>query len=288
METVQRLILRTLAWLPLPVLYLLGDLLYLVVFHVARFERALAWSNLRRAFPDMPEAELRAVMRRSYRNLISVLMEVIKAQRISPAAIRRRVTIVNPEFLDPYLADGGSLIALAAHQCNWEWLLLAASQAVPVQLDAVYKPIKKHLLDDLLHASRTRFGAHLIPARQAFIEIMQRRRLQRIIAMVADQGPHADEDKYWSRFLGQDTAFYPGAEKIAELARLPVIFIGMRRIRRGHYEIRFEPVAAPPYEKGRHEVMEGYIQRVEEQIRQSPEDWLWIYKRWKYQKPLYG
>lgn len=287
MESLQRSILRGLARLPLPVLYALGDLLYLIVYHLLRYERELVRDNLQRAFPDMPEAELRGVMRRSYRNLITVLMEVIKAQRISPAAIRRRVNIVNPEFLDRYLSDGGSLIALAAHQCNWEWLLLAASQAIPVQLDAVYKPIKKNLLDDLLHASRTRFGAHLIPAKQAFIEIMQRRKRQRIIAMVADQGPHADEDKYWSRLLDRDTAFYPGAEKIAELAKLPVIFIAMQRVRRGHYEIRFQPIAEPPYEKGSHAVMERYIQRVEEQIRRSPEDWLWIYKRWKYEKPLY-
>jgi KDO2-lipid IV(A) lauroyltransferase len=281
------LVLRVLSRLPLPVLYLLADTLFLLLYYVARYERRLVYGNLRRAFPEKSVKEIAAIARQSYRNLAMVLAEVIKSITMSRAELAQRVRFANVEVLDGYLAQGQSVIALAAHHCNWEWLLLASSITLPVQLDALYKPIKRREFDRLLFTSRTRFGACLIPAKDSIIEIMRRRDRQRLIALVADQGPHRDEEKYWSRFLHQETAFYQGVEKIALITRLPVVFIGMRRIKRGHYEITLEPLAAPPYAGTAHLVMERYIQAVESQVRSSPADWLWIYRRWKYKRPLY-
>ena len=62
--------------------------------------------------------------------------------------------------------------------------------------------------------------------------------------MVADQEPTHQRAKHWTRFLNRDTAFYMGPEEITRVTRFPVFFIDMRRLARGHYEMRFQPLAA--------------------------------------------
>jgi KDO2-lipid IV(A) lauroyltransferase len=62
---------------------------------------------------------------------------------------------------------------------------------------------------------RTRFGAHLVPAKELLPDIIRRRRIVRVIAVIADQEPRSSEKRHWTRFLNRDTAFYMGAEEIA-------------------------------------------------------------------------
>ena len=61
-------------------------------------------------------------------------------------------------------------------------------------------------------------------------------------ALIADQTPPREEKKHWTRFLNRDTAFFVGAEKIARFLDAPVLYVDMRRVRRGHYAVRFVPL----------------------------------------------
>jgi KDO2-lipid IV(A) lauroyltransferase len=107
--------------------------------------------------------------------------------------------------------------------------------------------------------------------------------------MVADQTPPKPMDKHWTRFLNQDTAFYVGAEKIARFLDAAVVYVAMRRLRRGHYAVRLHVLAEPPYdghedegEAGGGWIVEAYARKLEAEIRASPADWLWIENKWKY------
>ena len=93
-------------------------------------------------------------------------------------------------------------------------------------------------------------------------------------------------DKFWTRFLNQDTAFFTGADKIARFLDAPVIYVAMRRVRKGHYSVRLHVLVEPPYE-GREvlDVVERYARQLEGEIRASPPDWLWVHNKWKYPKP---
>jgi KDO2-lipid IV(A) lauroyltransferase len=107
--------------------------------------------------------------------------------------------------------------------------------------------------------------------------------------MVADQTPIAEDEKYWTQFLGRETAFYVGADTIARIVKGPVLFVAMQREGRGRYRVQVTPLAAPPYEPGsKHTVVERYVRLLEAEILQSPADWLWIHRKWKYAKPVYG
>jgi Kdo2-lipid IVA lauroyltransferase/acyltransferase len=105
--------------------------------------------------------------------------------------------------------------------------------------------------------------------------------------MVADQEPTTSEHKYWTRFLGRDTAFYMGPEEIARVTRFPVFFVAMRRLSRGYYEMQFQQLAEAGQVMPSGVLTERYARLVEAQIHAAPPDWPWSHKRWKLKKSLY-
>jgi KDO2-lipid IV(A) lauroyltransferase len=131
-----------------------------------------------------------------------------------------------------------------------------------------------------------RFGGKPIPIHSFLFEVMRRSGEARAYAMVADQTPPRNMDKYWTRFLNQDTAFFTGADKIARFLDAPVIYVAMRRVRKGHYSVRLHVLVEPPYE-GQEvlDVVERYARQLETEIRASPPDWPWVHNKWKYPKP---
>jgi KDO2-lipid IV(A) lauroyltransferase len=200
-----------------------------------------------------------------------------------------RVRYVNPELIERFTANGQSIVLLAAHFCNWEWLLLTAGEVLHVPIDAVYKPQRVKGIDAFLRQARARFGGNPIPHQSFMFEVMKRRGDVRAYALVADHTPKHDEEKHWTQFLHQDTAFFVGADKIAKILKAPVIYVAMRREAAGRYAVEFELLAEPPYtrESGP-EIVERYARKLESEITRSPADWLWINRKWKYKKPLYA
>ena len=116
-------------------------------------------------------------------------------------------------------------------------------------------------------------------------EVMKRRNDVRAYALVADHTPKHDEEKHWTRFLNQDTAFFVGADKIAKILKAPVIYVAMRRDGPGHYSVELTLLAEPPYDRDSGpEIVERYARMLEQEIRRSPADWLWLHRKWKYKQ----
>jgi KDO2-lipid IV(A) lauroyltransferase len=282
------LVLKLLSRLPLCVLYAFTDVLYLLVYRTWRFRKALTLDNLRRSFPKKPEAEIARIAAVAYRNAFDMMAEVVKGAAMPPAEIRQRMRISNLEILTPYLSAHRPVVLLASHHCNWEWLLLVSSLELKVSVDAVYKPLRVAGIDRFMFETRSRFGGNPIAVKDFLVEVMKRRGDARIFALVADQTPPHDEEKHWTRFLNQDTAFFVGADKIARIVRAPVFFVGIERTSRGYYQATLQLLAEPPYSGEGTDIIERYARAAESHIAQHPAGWLWMYRKWKYRKPLYA
>jgi len=278
---------RALSRVPLAALYGVTGFLGWLAYRVVPYRAAMIHASLARAFPELSEDALRAVRRRYCLGFAQMLAELVKGAALSPDDIRRRVRIVNLEEPRSLLAQGQSVLLVAAHQCNWEWMLLALSLELGYPLDAAYKPLVNRWAEREMGKLRSRFGSRLVPAQELLPDILQRRGLVRAVAMVADQEPTRSERKYWTRFLNRDTAFYMGPEEIARVTRFPVFFIAMRRRARGYYEMEFLPLAAAGGALAPGALTERYARLVEEQIRAAPPDWPWSHKRWKLRRSLY-
>jgi len=278
---------RLLARVPLSTLYGLASVAGWLTFRFFPYRKDVVHENLSKAFPAFGEGQLREVMRRYYLGFAQMLMEIIKSVRMPADELHRRVRILNVEAPRALLAQGQSVLLVAAHQCNWEWMLLALSIELGYPVDAAYKPLVNDWAEREMKKVRTRFGSRLVPAKDLLPDILKRRGVVRAVAMVADQEPTTSEHKYWTHFLGRDTAFYMGPEEIARVTRFPVFFIAMRRLRRGYYEMEFQPLAAGGEVGPSGALTERYARLVEQQIHAAPPDWPWSHKRWKLKRSVY-
>jgi Kdo2-lipid IVA lauroyltransferase/acyltransferase len=278
---------RLLSSLPMPLLNRLADLLGWLAFRVFPYREHVVRENLTKAFPELDEIGLRKVMRDYYNGFAQMLVELLKGATAPPAQITRRVRILNLDKVREYLAQDQSVLLVAAHQCNWEWMLLGLSLELGYPLDAAYKPLVDKWADREMKKLRGRFGCRLVPAKELLADIIKRGKVVRAIAMVADQEPTTSEHKHWTRFLNRDTAFYMGPEEISRATRFPVFFIEMRRTSRGCYEMEFKLLATAKEALKPGALTERYARLVEEQIRAAPADWPWSHRRWKLKKSVY-
>ena len=280
--------LRAIAALPLPLLYAVLSGLMFLVFRVVRLRRKVVEQNLRDCFPDRSAAELRRLARDHYRQTGENIAETLKAISMPREELAARVAFRNIDLARGLLAQGRPVILVAAHQANWEWVLHALSLGLGSPLDVGYKPIRSPGVDRLMRTIRTRFGTHMVPAKELLPDLLKRRSIVRGIAMLADQEPTSSEHQHWLTFLGRETAFYMGAEQMARATRYPALFVALRRLRRGWYEIEFLPLALPGETLAPGEFTTRYARLVEAEILAAPSDWTWGHRRWKLRRSLYS
>ena len=274
--------------LPMRALYAFSSFLYVLAFYVVRHRHQVIREQLEKVFPDSNPAARLLIHKQFLRNFCDVLVEVLKSVTMTDADMRARVQIVNPEVARRYLDAGQSLMFVTSHLGNWEWLLHGVTLHLGYPVDAAYKPLHDPWAERLMLGIRSRFGARLVPAKELLADFLRRRGVVRAVAMNADQAPVSTDKRYWTQFLGQETAFYVGAEQIARAMRLPIIYVGVRRVRRGFYAVELQHLwdgreAAEP-----NAVTERYARACEIDVLKRPADWLWSYRRWRLKKPLYG
>lgn len=273
-------LLKIISRLPLGILYVFADILFYLGYYIFPYRKKLVRKNLRNSFPEKTEAERRKIERLFYQNLCDYAVETLKLLTMTRDELNKRVVFTNPEMIIAYREKNIPVIGLASHQFNWEWLLAAGH--LHFETDFVYQPINTDLTNNLLLACRTRFGGHAIKRNDLGREMVKRKNLWRLIAIVSDQYPGQKKDKkYITRFLNQETAFFQAPDQIASLTQYPAVFSAIRKVKRGYYEATFVLLSEPPYVKGEEKVIDQYVKAAEEIIREYPAGWLWSHKRWK-------
>jgi KDO2-lipid IV(A) lauroyltransferase len=281
-------LLKLISRAPLAALYGLAAVVAFLSFRIVPHRRHVIRAQLEKVFPALTEAERAAIHRQFLRNYCQVMVEILKSATMPAQSLRERVRIVNLPLVRASLEAGRSVMFMTSHMNNWEWLLHGVTLQLGFPVDAAYKPIRDPRGERLLLELRSRSGARLVPAKDVLADLLRRREVVHALAMNADQAPAPEERHQWTRFLGQDTAFYVGAEQIARATRLPIFYASMRRLHRGYYEVEFTQLwdGAERTEPGA--LTERYARACEADVLARPADWLWTYRRWRFAKPLYG
>jgi len=279
---------KFLSRLPMRALYALSTFLYWLAYYVARHRRQVIREQLAKVFPDSTDAERERIHRRYLQNFCDDMVEVLKSVSMSQDGMRAHVQVLNMDVARRYLDAGQSVMFVTSHLCNWEWLLQGVTLQLGYPVDAAYKPLHDEWAERLMFKVRSRFGARLVPAKELLADFLKRRGIVRAVAVNADQAPVSTDKRYWTRFLGQDTAFYVGAEQIARATRLPMLYLVMRRVRRGYYQVELRQLWDGREITEPNTVTERYARACEIDVLASPADWLWSYRRWRLKKPLYG
>lgn len=278
-----RLVAEIFRFLPFRLLYGLSDGVAFLLRAVVGYRTAVVYDNLRRAFPEKTEAEIKQIARASYRNLTDVTLETLKSYTMSLAEIQRRCPPINPELVNQYLDRGQSVILAGSHYNNWEYTGISMPPAFHGDTVTAFKPITNKLIDRYVNWTRARTGMVLISMDSTFAVIRQREREQQrsVYVLLSDQSPSSKKSAHWVDFLGRDTASLPGIDVFARKFKLPVLYYHVRRLRRGFYEVEYFEICANPTEAVEMDITRDYARRLEVIIREQPENWLWSHKRWK-------
>ena len=268
--------------LPLWLLYGVSDVLYLVVYHIAGYRRAVVHANLVQAFPDKSPKEIKRLTRKYYRNLTDMMVETIKLLTISPRQLRRRFDC-DLTVLQRLYEQGKSCQLHLGHNFNWEWANLFCIQGVRFPFLVVYMPITNKAVDRFFRHFRERSGSTLLPANDIRNAMAPWLHKQYLIALVADQNPGDPRRCYWFPFLNKMTAFYKGPEMSARRNNIPVVFADIRKVKRGYYKARLSLEFENPLDVPEGKITEAFVQFLEKNIREQPEVWVWSHKRWKHE-----
>ncbi|RAJ03876.1 KDO2-lipid IV(A) lauroyltransferase [Chitinophaga skermanii] len=274
--------------LPFPLLYLLSDFLFVLVYYVFGYRKKVVLLNLRNSFPHKSEKEIQTIARKYYRNLTDMMVESIKLLTMRKSSLMKRFNC-DLSVLQELYAKGKSCQLHLGHNFNWEWANLFCMQGVPYDFLVVFMPLTSKVMNRVFTHFREKFGSKLIPANDMKNGMAPWIGKQYLIALVADQNPGKASRGYWFKFLNQMTVFYKGPEMQARRYNIPVVFVNIRKRKRGYYDAELKLAFEFPQQEPEGAITQAFVDYLETKINEQPEDWVWSHRRWKHQyKPEYG
>lgn len=271
------------ALLPFPLLYVLSDVVFVLLYHVIGYRKKVVFTNLRKSFPEKSEAEIQEIGLKFYRFFCDLIFETLKTLTISPETLKKRVKMNDDDVFAKYYNEGRSVIFVMGHWGNWELGGARFSQEPYHQLYVIYHPLANKHFDKLVYHMRTRLGNKLYAMRDTIRGMIKNRGDLTATAFIADQTP-SPKNAHWMPFLNQDTPVFTGTARIAKKLNYPVIYTSVKRVKRGYYEIHGEVLIENPQSLEEVVISELHTKRLEKDIQAQPEIWLWSHRRWKHQR----
>ena len=105
-----------------------------------------------------------------------------------------------------------------------------------------------------------------------------------VYGFASDQSPRKAENMYWYTFMGIETPIHIGAEVLAKKYDMNMIYLKVKKVKRGYYEASFELLSDDVNSFPDYKISEIFMQKVEQQILEAPEFYLWTHKRWKHKR----
>lgn len=276
-------VLYPLSWLPLRMLYPIGDLFAWLAHSIVGYRRKVVRENLKNSFPEMSEKERRVIEKKYYHFLGDYAMETIKLLTMSERQMRRRLVVENPEVIANALSEGRNVTLFLGHYCNWEWV-----SSLPIyfpknaECAQIYHPLHNKGMDKMFIKIRTRFGANNIAMEDILRKLIgwKRAGIPTVTGYIADQTPGYNFHLFVD-FLHQDTGVFTGPERISDFLDAEVWFCHMSRPKRGEYHLTFKPVTMHPKHEETFAITRKCFELLESNILEAPQYWLWSHRRWK-------
>jgi KDO2-lipid IV(A) lauroyltransferase len=259
-----------------------------VLYHLVGYRKQVVTQNLQRSFPDKTPAEIKKIRVDFYRYLCDLFLETFKTLTISAKSMQKHCKLSEEAqaLFTRLNNDKKNIILVMGHYGNWEWAGNVFSLLCPQQLYVIYHPLSNKYFNGLMYKMRTRFGTKLIEMNDTFRAMVSNRNIINATAFIADQTPQP-QNAFWTNFLNQDTPVFYGTEKIARKLNSPVVYVSVKRYKRGYYEIFAEMLEDKPSATVDGELSSLHTKRLEKDIIGQPETWLWSHRRWKHTKPVF-
>ncbi|MES2578773.1 MULTISPECIES: lysophospholipid acyltransferase family protein [unclassified Flavobacterium] len=271
--------------LPFRIFYWFSDFIYVIVYYIIGYRKKTVKENLALALPHLSDKERLVIEKKSYHHLCDMFLEMIKTMTISADEMNKRFVITNIELVKEFENKNKSTVLLASHYASWEWLL-SFNAKTNFKGIGVYKKIANKYFDKLIRDIRSKYNAELVETKKA-IPLMAENQKNGILSMyglASDQSPKLNRAFHWDKFMGVEVPVHTGAEMLAKKYDLTVLFVKVKKVKRGFYEATFVPITDNPRSIPDFEITNTFLREVEKQILEAPEYYFWTHKRWKHRR----
>jgi len=247
--------------------------------------RAIAADNLRRAFPDWDEARVQRTARAVYAHFGQVILDILWLERRSLDEALALTDPVGEEHPRSAIAEGRGALFFTCHLGNWELQGLALGSIVG-GAGVVGRPLDNPALDARLAAFRARGGNAFISKHRALQQVMRLLREGKGVAFLIDQNVQAG-DGIFVEFFGRPAATTTVVAALAVKTGCPIVSGYSVLGRDGRYRLVYTPriewTPSGDRERDIADLTQVLTHRIESYVREAPEQWLWIHRRWKTQ-----
>jgi Kdo2-lipid IVA lauroyltransferase/acyltransferase len=273
------------ALLPLRWALKTGEKLGLLLFYVWKSRRKIAIENLSMLVSSgalqISEPVVKLI-KDNFRNLGKSSVEVIKIYYGLGQKIFRSVSIEGINNMERAKSKGKGMLFLTGHCGNWELIAMVASLKLS-ELAVVARPLDNPYLNNIIEGARGKYGNRVIPKKGALKSIIRVLRSNGCVGILMDQAVTRNEG-FITDFLGRGAWTSKVPATIARKTGAAVLPAFIHRTGRGHVIKVYPDVDLSRSEDSETAIREDTIRFssfFEDYIREHPEEWLWIHRRWK-------
>ncbi|ARV13631.1 lipid A biosynthesis acyltransferase [Polaribacter sp. SA4-12] len=269
--------------LPMRVLYIKSDFLYILMYYIIGYRKKVVLDNLKLSFPEKSDEELKKISKKFFKHFIDLIMESVKAFSISEKQILKRYKYKNPELVDKYAKQGRNIALVGAHQANWEWSI-SMPLALNIDVYGAYTKLNNKYFEKWVRESREKFGIKGYKTSDT-VRGMQKNfsdKKQGAYILLSDQSPQPHKTYYWREFFGIKVPIHTGAEMLSKRFDYVVINYVAKKVKRGYYEVEFQLITDTPKDFEDYQITDKYTELTEENVKQQPELYLWSHRRFKH------
>ena len=274
--------------LPLRCLHIISDGLFPFVYYLVKYRRGVVRSNLEKAFPDYSEEQIKKTEKAFYRHFTDLILESAVMNFIPYERASKRFSLKNPELVEELYKRNMDILGVGGHYGNWEFLNHMENH-FDYRFVAIYKPLNNKYFDRMVRNRRSKYGSIMAPVNHVARTLidLKKKNILSFTGFLADQRPVWQHIQYWTKFMGVDSPVFIGPEKIAKKINSAVVFINIRRLKRGIYEAEFELITQDPKAEKPYAITESYLRHLEKLIMEEPSWYLWSHNRWKFSYEKY-
>lgn len=268
--------------LPFPIFYKFSDFICFIVYRLIRYRKKVVRNNIELTLPHLTKNERLIIEKKFYSHMCDMFLEMIKTFSISQKEIEKRFTFSNIDVYYDLEKKNKSIALLCAHYASYEWVI-SMNYHINYKGFGIYKKLANPYFDKLVKRIRSKFKAELITTKETISTIAenQKNKVLGLYGFASDQSPRASSAYHYTSFMGQVVPVHTGAEMLAKRFDMNIIFLKVKKVKRGHYEASFELLTDDATSVPNYEITDRFLSLVEQQIYEAPEYYLWTHKRWK-------
>ena len=275
--------------LPLKVHYFFADITAFFLHKVIRYRYSTIVTNIARSFPEMRYGDIKKLTKKYYAHLADIIAEAIWAYGHSTATIGKRTFIEGTDDLNRACDLNKNVIIMMGHTGNWEVFtgLPSLRDVYGINLENnnfvyAYKRQRSKLSEMLIERIRNKHKTcSTVDTKNIVRHILENRKGRNVYFLICDQNPEKSKSNMVVDFLNQKTYMIEGPEKIAAKLGMPIVYCGLYQIRRKKNVARFEMICEDASKCEPGEATKIYVEKLQRDINNYKESWLWSHKRWK-------